>query len=70
MKLNNNFDNLDSFEIEINNRQFLPLWMEFQNEGVNGFSYERLHEWEDLFIPHGLVFEWGLGAEPCEFELI
>ena len=70
MKLNDSYDNLDDFEIAINDRGFLPLWMDFQNECANGLSYERLREYQDIFTPHGLVFDFGLDAEPYEFEII
>jgi len=57
MKLNNNYDNLDAFEIAINDKGFLSVWLEFQNECTNGLSYERLREYQDIFTPHELIYK-------------
>jgi hypothetical protein len=69
MKLDSDFSNLDEFEIEINNRGFLDLWNQFQNETSNGISYAKLIRWQDKFLPRGLNFDFGLDAEPYDFEL-
>jgi len=70
MKLNDDFDNLEEFQAEIEERGFLSLWEEFQQEGANGFSWDSLREWENVFKPFGLTFDWGMDAECFDFELI
>lgn len=70
MKLNDNADNLQDFEEEIKSRGFLSLWRKFQNDYLNRFTWEKLREWEETFKPFGLSFDWGMDAEPFDFELI
>jgi hypothetical protein len=70
MKLAYSGENLDEFEIAINDRGFLDLWNKFQNEASNGISYENLIVWQDIFKPLGLTFDFGLDADPLDFELI
>ncbi len=70
MKLNDNYDNLEAFEAEIEKRGFTDKWEQFYKEGMNGFTWDSLREWEEIFKPFGLSFDWCMGAEPFDFELI
>lgn len=69
MNLNGDFSNLEAFEKEIELKGFLPLWNEFQEQGANGHTYESLREWEQKFKPYGFTFDYGLDADPYDFEL-
>lgn len=69
MKINDDFSNLEAFEKEIELKGFLVLWNEFQEQGANGHSYEGLKKWQAKFEPYGLTFDFGLDADPYDFEL-
>lgn len=70
MKLKNDGSNINEFLYQIESFGFLPLWEDFQNECINGFSYESLSNWQDRFKQLGLSFDYGLDAEPYDFELL
>lgn len=69
MKLNDDFSNLEAFEKEIELKGFLVLWNKFQDQGANGHSYKGLKKWQAKFEPYGLIFDFGLDADPYDFEL-
>lgn len=70
LKLEYDGSNLDEFQYKIESFGFLPLWDEFQNEVANGCGYESLQKWQERFKPLGLSFDYGLDADPYEFELL
>ena len=48
---------------------FFELWEQFQEEGYNGLDYPDLANWQEKFKPYGLTFDYGLDAEPFDFEI-
>ncbi len=69
MILNDDFTNIQEFEIEIENKGFLELWQKFQTKGANGFTYKQLSNWQEKFELFGLTFDYGLDSEPYDFEI-
>jgi hypothetical protein len=69
MKLHDDFTNIEEFETEIENKGFLELWEQFQDDGANGMDYEDLRNWQEKFKPLGLTFDYGLDAESFDFEI-
>jgi hypothetical protein len=69
MKLRDDFTNIEEFETEIENKGFLELWEQFQDDGANGMDYEDLRNWQEKFKPLGLTFDYGLDAESFDFEI-
>ena len=69
MKLNDDFSNIQEFETEIKNKDFFNLWLRFQTDNENGFDYSDLNQWQEKFAPFGLTFDYGLDANPFDFEI-
>ena len=69
MKINDDFSNIEEFETEIKKKGFFELWEQFQEEGYNGLDYPDLANWQEKFKPYGLTFDYGLDAEPFDFEI-
>ena len=69
MILNDDFTNIEQFENEIKNKDFFNLWLRFQTDAENGFSYKQLSDWQEKFAPFGLTFDYSLNAEPFDFEI-
>ena len=69
MILNNDFTNIQELENEIKNKDFFALWQRFQTDGENGFDYSELSAWQEKFAPFGLTFDYGLDADPFDFEI-
>lgn len=69
IKVNDDFSNIEEFEMEIENKGFLNLWKQFQEEGQNGLDYPDLNRWQETFKPFGLTFDYSLDAEPFDFEI-
>lgn len=69
MKLQDDFSNIEEFENEIKSKGFFNLWERFQDCGANGMDYLELSQWQDIFNPFGLTFDYGLDAESFDFEI-
>ena len=69
MILNDDFTNIQEFENEIKNKVFFDLWERFQSDGENGLDYSELSSWQEKFAPFGLTFDYGLDADPFDFEI-
>lgn len=68
MQLKDDFSNLEQFEEALTGSAQIK-WAEFQEEANAGFSYSSLTYWEKELLKHGISFEWGLDAEPYNFEI-
>ena len=69
MILNDDFTNIQEFENEIKTKGFFDLWERFQSDGENGLDYSELNAWQEKFKPFGLIFDYGLDADPFDFEI-
>jgi hypothetical protein len=67
--LNDDFSNIEEFEKAIEDKGFLDIWHDFQDNGNSGFEYNQLRIWQKIFEQYGLTFDYGLDTETFDFKL-
>ena len=67
IKLKNDWSNLEDFQNHMP-EELQELWEDFTSLG-DDVDYIILKNWQDLFKPHGLTFDFYLDASPFDFKL-
>lgn len=69
MKLEDDFSNIEEFEEQIKAKGCFVQWEQFQEKGSLGFSYQELRDYQEIFKPFGLIFDFDLSADAFDFEI-
>lgn len=67
IKLKNDFSNLEEFEDNMC-PELLDHWEDFKSLN-DEIDYTQLIQWQKLFDPYGLTFDFGLDGIAYDFEI-